>query len=420
MAKKAAKTVAKKQSDEKVAAPSPVGSTPKATGSATKAQAATPAAKRTAASARKASARNPVPPSTTGRRSAKKPSPAPKSGKLPARYQMLMADAAQALAPAPLPQPRRGDAINLGPIAGTGSSTKALGVGATDLCEIAPCGRVALAGDTFTGDAAYSGTWSPSVGLRVLGGSLHSAEIRFDSAFGKGGTLYDETWPHVPGGSQLPAGTVQVFGIDYALVTRTANLIPIDSRVVVINPNPGAGPWWTVPGSLRPASWQDGNETQISGCQAPDGWVYIVADGFARDRSVRLYHCRAETFTDRNTWWAWGKRDGQWQWNVEPEPLSNDHFGELSLRLIEGKFVLSGFNQSTGNVEVRVADDVTQVLAPATPVTVVATQKTVPQNYGGFLVPGCTLDQAVILVSQWNTRTNTPYNVQQFVVNLNR
>jgi hypothetical protein len=28
--------------------------------------------------------------------------------------------------------------------------------------------------------------------------------------------------------------------------------------------------------------------------------------------------------------------------------------------------------------------------------------------------------QAIILVSQWNTTTHNPYNVQQFVVNLNR
>jgi len=88
--------------------------------------------------------------------------------------------------------------------------------------------------------------------------------------------------------------------------------------------------------------------------------------------------------------------------------------------LIEGKAVLSGFNWSTGNVEARVADDVTQVLAPWTPVTVIATQQTVPQNYGGYIVPGSTLDQAIILVSQWNTTTNNPYNVQQFVANLHR
>ena len=109
----------------------------------------------------------------------------------------------------------------------------------------------------------------------------------------------------------------------------------------------------------------------------------------------------------------------EWGWDVAPTPLSDDLFGELSLRLIEDKVVLCGFNQTTGCVEARVADDVTQVLAPGTPVTVVATQDTVPRNYGGYIVPGSTLDQAIILVSQWAV-ANNPYNVQQFVVNLNR
>jgi Domain of unknown function (DUF4185) len=350
-------------------------------------------------------------------RLATRPSPAPKSGARPHRRAVLAA-AFKAIALPQLPQPAPGEAINLGPIAGTGSPTGAIGAGAVDLCEISPGGQVALGGDTFSGNAMGDGSWSPSLGLHVRPGTLNSNAIQFDSSFGQGGTLYAETWPHVPGGSQLPAGTVRVFGIDYALVTRTANLLPVDSRLVRIDPN---GPFWpTVPGSLRDPGWQDGNETQISGYQAADGWVYIVADGFARDHTVRLYHCRAEHFEDRNMWWAWGIRDGEWQWNVEPAPLSDDLFGELSLRLIENKSVLSGFNQSTGNVEVRVADDVTQVLAPWTPVTVVATQETVPQNYGGYIVPGSTLDQAIILVSQWNTDTNSPYNVQQFVVNLNR
>jgi D-arabinan endo alpha-(1,5)-arabinofuranosidase len=333
----------------------------------------------------------------------------------------VLAAAVQALALPELPQPGPGQAINLGPIAGTESPTGALGAGAVDLCEISPGGQVALGGDTFSGNAALSGAWSPSMALHVRPGTLNSNPIQFDGSFGQNGSLYAEPPPPVAGGSQLPAGTVQVFGIDYALVTRTANLQPIDTRLVQIDPNnPG---WPTVPGSLRDAaSWQDGNETQISGYQAPDGWVYIVADGFARDHSVWLYHCPAESFTDRNTWWAWGMIDGgpDWGWNVAPTPLSGDIFGELSLRLIENMAVLSGFNATSGNVEVRVADDVTQVLAPDTPVTIVATQETVPQNYGGYIVPGSTLDQAIILVSQWNTATNDPYNVQQFVVNLNR
>jgi Domain of unknown function (DUF4185) len=356
---------------------------------------------------------------TPRKRVAKRVPPAPKSGKPPLAPAVLAA-AVQSIALPQLPQPAPGQAINLGPIAGTESPTGALGAGAVDLCEISPSGLVALGGDTFSGNSCGSGTWSASMGLQVQPGTLNGNPIHFSGAIGQNSTLYDQPPPNLPLGSQLPAGTVQVFGIDYAFITRTANLQPLDTRLVTIDPN-NAG-WTTVPGSWRDAaSWQNGNETQISGYQDPDGNVYIVADGFARDKGVWLYHCPAASFTDRNMWWAWGiGDDGNWAWNVDPTPLSGDLWGELSLRLIEGMKVLSGFNATTGCVEVRVTDDVTQVLAPETPVTVVATQETVPQNYGGYIVPGSTLDQAIILVSQWNTITGDPYNVQQFVVNLNR
>ncbi|OBC10064.1 hypothetical protein A5784_04860 [Mycobacterium sp. 852013-50091_SCH5140682] len=318
-----------------------------------------------------------------------------------------------------LPQPAPGQVINLGPIAGTGTPTGVIGAGGTDLCEIAPSGQVALAGDTFAGQGVGIGEWSRSMGLHVRPGSLNSANIEFDFAFGKSNTLYAETWPHVVGGSQLPAGTVQVFGIDYALVTRTANLIPSDTRLVRINATQGC--WASVPGSWRAADWQSGNQTQISGYQ--DGnWVYIIADGFARDHQLWLYRCPATAFTDRNTWHAWGMiGDGpDWGWDQAPTPLNSDLFGEVSLRLIEGKAVLTGFNATTLCVEARVADDVTQVAAPWTPMTTIATQDSVPQNYGGYIVPGSTLDQTVILVSQWHTATGNPYRVLQFVANLNR
>src|SRR5580693_6307575 len=101
---------------------------------------------------------------TTRQRPAKSPPPAPKSGFVPRRPAVLLDAAVQAMAVPQLPQPGPGQAINLGPIAGTASPTGALGAGAVDLCEISPCGQVALGGDTFSGNAALSGSWSPSMG----------------------------------------------------------------------------------------------------------------------------------------------------------------------------------------------------------------------------------------------------------------
>ena len=53
------------------------------------------------------------------------------------------------------------------------------GCGGTDLCEISPGGQVALAGDTFAGNGAYQGAWSPSMGLHVRPGTLNR-RIQFD------------------------------------------------------------------------------------------------------------------------------------------------------------------------------------------------------------------------------------------------
>ena len=89
----------------------------------------------------------------------------------------------------------------------------------------------------------------------------------------------------------------------------------------------------------------------------------------------------------------------------------------MCIRQIDGKAVLSYFNASTGNMEVRVADDPTS-LGDA-PVTTVVQHDDWPepaeslpppydnrlaQPYGGYISPGSTLDELRIFVSQWDTR----------------
>jgi hypothetical protein len=42
----------------------------------------------------------------------------------------------------------------------------------------------------------------------------------------------------------------------------------------------------------------------------------------------------------------------------------------------------------------------------------------VAQLYGGYLVPGSTLEDLHLVVSQWNTTTNWPYRAMQFHANI--
>jgi hypothetical protein len=256
--------------------------------------------------------------------------------------------------------------------------------------------------------------------------------VRYGGVIGIDKPLLAEPTPR--GASQLPAGVVQINRDNYMLVTTVRDLVPQTSRLV--KASPVQGNWPTVPHSQREAGYQDGLQSQISGYydpiptpDSPSGWVYIVANNFDRSGPVVLYRAAPQGFTDRSSWQGWSP-DG---WGRTPVPLWGDQIGEMSVRQIDGKTVLSYFNASTGNMEVRVADDPTSLgTVPVTTVVFAASEWPDPadalgppennrlaQPYGGYISPGSTLDELRVFISQWNTGPgdNSPYRVIQFAVN---
>lgn len=340
--------------------------------------------------------------------------------------------------PDPVVQPLApGQVLRLGPAAGTGTVTRDFEVGATDLCEFMefPTQVLQICGDTFPGQGVGFGRDFAPIALRVETSSVDdSGGVRYSGVMGVWNPLLADPTP--PGDSQLPAGVVQINRRNYLMVTTTHDLIPNNSRLVAAEPLRDR--WQTVPGSRRAASYQGGSQTQISGYydpipapDSPSGWVYVVADSFTRRDPVVLYRVTPQGFTDRSKWqgWAAGPDGG---WGKPPTPLWPDQVGEMSIKQIDGKTVLSYFNASTGNMEVRVANDPTS-LGDA-PVTTVVQHDEWPdpaeslpppddnrlaQPYGGYISPGSTLDELRIFVSQWDTRARVaaPYRVIQFAVN---
>ncbi|GFG74104.1 hypothetical protein MBOT_14690 [Mycobacterium botniense] len=331
-----------------------------------------------------------------------------------------------------------GEVIRIGPAAGTGTPTREYGIGATDLCEFMefPTEVLQVCGDSFAGQGVGFGPWFSPIALHVDMSSVDDpAGVRYTGVTGVWERLLAEPTP--PGESQLPAGVVQINRQNYLLVTTTRELVPLNSRLV--KAEVAHGDWETVAGSVREASYQNGRQSQISGyydplptADSPRGWVYIVADSFDRSQPVVLYRATPEAFTDRSRWqgWASGPDGG---WNKPPTPLWGDHVGEMSFKQVEGKAVLSYFNATTGNMEVRVANDPTSL--GSAPVTTVVQHDEWPepaeslpppydnrlaQPYGGYISPGSTLDELRVFVSQWNNvdpRARAPYRVIQFAVN---
>ncbi|OBG73066.1 MULTISPECIES: DUF4185 domain-containing protein [unclassified Mycobacterium] len=342
--------------------------------------------------------------------------------------------------PAPVPEPvlrqlAPGQVLRLGPTAGTGTVTRDFEIGATDLCEFMefPTQVLQICGDSFPGQGVGFGRDFAPIALRVDTSSVDDPDgVRYSGVMGVFNPLLADPTP--AGDSQLPAGVVQINRRNYLMVTTTHDLIPESSRLVTAEPQRDR--WQTVAGSRRPASYQGGSQTQISGYydpipapDSPSGWVYIVADSFTRRDPAVLYRATPQAFTDRSQWQGWAAGAG---WGKAPTPLWPDQVGEMSIKQIDGKTVLSYFNASTGNMEVRVADDPTKL--GGAPVTTVVQHDEWPepaeslpppednrlaQPYGGYISPGSTLDELRIFVSQWDTRARVaaPYRVIQFAVN---
>ena len=346
--------------------------------------------------------------------------------------------------PAPVPDPvlpplGPGQVIRIGPTAGTGTPTRDYGIGATDLCEFMefPSGILQVCGDSFAGQGVGFGGWYSPIALHVETDSIDDPTgVRYDGVTGIDKPLLAEATP--PGSSQLPAGVVQINRENYMLITTVRNLMPQTSRLVKAEPVQGY--WQTIADSQRDAAHEGGRQSQISGYydpiptpDSPSGWVYVVANNFDRSGPAVLYRATPETFTDRASWQGWSSLTGpEGGWNKPATPLWPDRIGEMSVRQIDGKTVLSYFNASTGNMEVRVANDLTGLGAAPVTTVVFASQWPDPaehlpppevnrlaQPYGGYISPGSTLDELRVFISQWNTepRAQAPYRVIQFAVN---
>ena len=353
---------------------------------------------------------------------------------------VFSAAAPVAAQPAPIPDPvlpplAPGRVIRIGPTAGTGTPTRDYGVGATDLCDFMefPSGILQVCGDSFAGQGVGYGGWFSPIALHVETESIDDpGGVRYDGVTGTDRPLLADPTP--AGMSQLPAGVVQINRRNYLMVTTVRELVPQTSRLVKADPS--KSDWPTLPDSERPASYAEGGQSQISGYYDPipradseTGWVYIVANDFDRSEPLVLYRATPQECEERSSWQGWSADSG---WGHAPTPLWSDAVGEMSIRQIDGKTVLSYFNAATGNMEMRVANDPTGLgTAPVTTVVVASDwpnpaddlgppeSNRLAQPYGGYISPGSTLDEVRVFVSQWNTgpRGGSPYRVIQFAVN---
>lgn len=315
------------------------------------------------------------------------------------------------------------------------------GVTSTDLgaSVVAPNGKlVSVFGDTFSGPRVGEGEWRSPVVLIGTGDADH--RIVYEYAGGADPGWAHQLWHYLhdaaPGWARggistvLPSDLLRVGDSIYlhAMVNRGfPNVVWTE-----IWRSDDSGISWTHLGedAKFPADLHGGLAQCWSWDYDPDdGWVYVVATSFRRDKGVILMRVRPEDIGNRTCYLSWGFASGRWQWGTTATPITppGERWGELTFRrLAPGKWILGGFLASQYALGYRVVDSpvanmhATPVQTPIRGCGWDAENHAachVAQLYGGYVLPGSRLDVEGgmgLIVSQWHTVEGWPYRVMQF------
>jgi len=188
---------------------------------------------------------------------------------------------------------------------------------------------------------------------------------------------------------------------------------------------------WTLVG--KGAHWHAsdfGGLRQMTSMLEHNGYVYVMtARGLARNSNAILHRVHIEDIFDKSKYEWWGPDgSGQWRWgrDITPGELleRGTRLMEFCFRKIEGKFVLLYATDGPGSgVYTKVADTPEGNWVTARTVKHISNtlnwrgqnNATVAQLYGPYIMPGSTLRNMDIVLSQWNVGGgNNPYHAMLF------
>ena len=224
-------------------------------------------------------------------------------------------------------------------------------------------------GDTFSGRKVGQGDWRSPVVLIGTGDADH--EIVYERAGGDDPNYAHQLWPYI----HDDAATGWTHGGISTVIP--SDLLRVDDSIylhAIVNRGFGNVIWteiwrsddsgisWSHMGkdAKFPADLHDGYAQSWSWDYEPDdGWVYVVATGFQRDKGVILMRVRPEHIGQRSRYVSWGYADGRWAWENVATPITpqGEKWGELTFRrMAQGKWVLGGFLASKYALGYRVVD----------------------------------------------------------------
>ena len=315
--------------------------------------------------------------------------------------------------------------------------TDRFGVGGTDLgaTAVAPDGRlVSVFGDTFAEPTVGGPGWRAPVVLFADPGSVRDG-LRWTGSAGPGEHAGQVVryrhhgwrrwrWRVRRVTTVLPTDLITVGDemLLHVMVCRELGNV----RWTEVHRSLDNGVTWRPVGARWRADHFDGYFQMLT-WERDGGYVYAFTTGFQRDKGLILCRVPEDAAPDVRAWETWGLTEDGWGWGRPPTVVLPGRFGELSLRRVEDRWVLVLFDDGNYRMDVLVLDSPTADLHTAPRATVLQgvgwededhAAGRVAQLYGGYILPGSTLAELHLVVSQWNTTTNWPYRAMQFTVDV--
>lgn len=314
--------------------------------------------------------------------------------------------------------------------------TDTFGIGGTDLGVVAtaPDGRlVAVFGDTFDQATVGGPGWRSPVVLFADPSSVTHG-LRWTGSGGDAADYACQLIKHPRSGmlrrkqisTILPTDLITIGNTMYLHVMACQGLGNVRWTEILASTDNGLS--WNRTGAEWPGSHCEGLFQMLTWALGDDGYVYAYTTGFQRNAGLLLHRVPAESLSEPGAWQPWGFADERWAWgNPATLTLPGAH-GELCLRRVPGPdrqqhWVLAFFDAGGYRIDVLLLNAPNANLYEAPRTTVLAgtawdreehANGRVAQLYGGYIVPGSTLSELHLVVSQWNTTTNWPYHAMQF------
>nr|WP_018022622.1 DUF4185 domain-containing protein [Corynebacterium doosanense] len=280
-------------------------------------------------------------------------------------------------------------------------------------------------GDSFRGLTVGQGEWLSPVGVVAV--KDPDGRIRILRPLNSGDRVEQLIkYRHNSDGlTLLPSDVININGTLYLHAMWNEGLGNVLREEIFKSTNNGQT-WQPV--QTIPANYLGGKGELVSWEQGPDGYIYMVSTSFLRKDDVYLTRFRPEDIGNYKVWEHLSFDGAEPVWGSEYEPAlgTNVRAGEMNLRYIDGHWVLAMFNEQRLAIEVRISEDIARDWNAITPADVAVhgyggwgdpqTPDNFSQLYGGYIVPGSTIANMDLVISQWNTSDDSRYMSTQFNV----